>query len=593
MTSRTTLPARIDPVMLPGVAMLSDEQQRIFGEALVLYQEWYATPPSRRRNVVLRASAQLRRSRRGIAKLFTMLAETQDYRLLLPKPRRDKGAPRAWDHLAIEYLKSRFVTLRSKQKAYEDTARVCQATGWQCGSYRSACAHLRSYERSGEGQAAVTMNHKEKDYQDQCELPILRDRTTLQPMELICGDHHQFDVIVMWPDGQMVRPWLSAWIDVRTGLWLGLTVCKSPDAKSIADSLYATIKRLGVPQNVYIDNGKAYRAKILRGEKFEGDEIGRIDLEPQVQNTLAALQQGLYGDSRQVHALPFNARAKIVERYFGIGGFSDWCKTLPGYTGRRYDNMPDKTRKLVKARRVMHLSDFLFAFMKEVKRMNMRPSRGAGMGGRSPVEVMDWFVRNGWKPHRVLDERLLDIMAGRKTERIVGRLGIQHFGTVGDPLYYYDERLRAIQGKKVTVIWSDADMVVRKSWADNEEGARYRAVPSKLMVYHEGQFICEALPVERTRYLDDPEVEGKLREQRRKRKAVRDDIQSMNQFAEYVDINPEDAAELESIEEPKKLKLVKTDNRSDFDRMLEQARKKRSYLDILDKDSTHSHDTEE
>jgi len=569
----------------PALATLPADDQATVAATMLLYQQWVAAPAEKKRQVLAAAAVRLHRPQRGILRMFTILNRTQDLRILIPAPRADKGRARAWDDLALAYLKERYIRLRNKSNAWRETSEVCDVTGWRFGSYRNACAHMKEWDADSNTRAIMVMTNKRKEYEDKYEVPILRDKSHLVPLEIICGDHHQFDVVVMWHDGTIVRPWLSAWIDVRTGLWMGLTVCRTPDAKSIADSLYVTIRKFGVPHNVYIDNGKAYRAALLKGTRFELDEIGRIDLDPTVADTLEALQQGLYGASRRIHALPFNARAKIVERHFGTGGISDWCKALPGYTGRRYDDMPDTTRKLIKARKVLRLDDFLVQFIEWVRAHNERPSRGHAMGGKSPMEVLRWFFASGWRPTTAPDPRILDLIASRKIERRVQRFGIQHMGATDDPMYYYDERLRAVIGEKVVVAWSDADLVVRQIWAPNEKGMRYRAVPSRVMVYHNGRFVCEAVPVERTRYIDDPTTGERIREQRRRRKQLRSELDDMTNFREYIDATPEEAARLTSAEipEPTRLRLVKVDKRTDFARAIDEERKRRSYLDLAHK----------
>lgn len=578
--------------IFPGIAAYPEEVRTRFARSLVLYQDWLSAEGQARREAASRAAVEMHTSRTAVERLFRHLVKAQDFALLLPRPRADKGKSRAWDDAALEYLKARYTHFHSKLRAYEDTVDTCGELGLRVGSYRSACHHIAEWKDDPETKAMLAMQHKWKDYSDEYEIPILRDTTDLRPMEIICGDHHQFDAVVLWSDGTIVRPWVSAWIDVRTRRWLGLTVCKSPDSRSIADSLYWTIKKLGIPENIYIDNGKAYRARILKGVRFTEDEVGRIDLSSDASAMLDALQKGLYGNSRRVHALPFNARAKVVERYFGIGGFSDWCKTLPGWTGRRYDDMPDDTRKRIKSRKLLTLDEFLLRLLDEVKRMNNRPSRAHGMGNSSPNDVLAWYIANGWRPHMPSNDRLIDLMAMHQTTRRVRAYGLQIASKTDDPMYYYAETLRRHIGRDVIVKWSAADMMARKVFTtENEEGYYYRAVPSVVLVYTEkGEFVCEAEPVQRTAYLDDPDVGKNMKARNARRKELRS---KMKDITEYVQLPPSASGDGDEVIETKPLKAKSVGGISEIEQEIRASRRKKGrFRDRLDQSNTTEDDEE-
>lgn len=87
------------------------------------------------------------------------------------------------------------------------------------------------------------------------------------------GDHHQFDVFVLDERGKPVRPWLTAWYDIGSGVLAGWCISLNPNSGTITEALARAIAKkpnseiYGAPKWIYIDNGKDYRSR-----RFEGDE---------------------------------------------------------------------------------------------------------------------------------------------------------------------------------------------------------------------------------------------------------------------------------------------------------------------------------
>ena len=45
---------------------------------------------------------------------------------------------------------------------------------------------------------------------------IPRSYADLRNREIFCGDHHEFDLFVHTRSGKLIRPWISAWLDLKT-----------------------------------------------------------------------------------------------------------------------------------------------------------------------------------------------------------------------------------------------------------------------------------------------------------------------------------------------------------------------------------------
>lgn len=86
------------------------------------------------------------------------------------------------------------------------------------------------------------------------------------------GDHHQFDVFVLDRRGRAVRPWLTAWYDIGSGVLVGWCISTNPNSETIAESFIRAVAEKpdspihGAPNAIYIDNGKDYRSHAFDGE---------------------------------------------------------------------------------------------------------------------------------------------------------------------------------------------------------------------------------------------------------------------------------------------------------------------------------------
>ena len=58
---------------------------------------------------------------------------------------------------------------------------------------------------------------------------------------------------------------MTFWYDLGTRTWVGRHVALVPNSDTIALALRGGILRFGIPQELYIDNGKDYRCHYLNG----------------------------------------------------------------------------------------------------------------------------------------------------------------------------------------------------------------------------------------------------------------------------------------------------------------------------------------
>jgi transposase InsO family protein len=161
---------------------------------------------------------------------------------------------------------------------------------------------------------------------------LTRSYDALDVGEWFCGDEHQFDVMVVNPyrDGALDRPWLTAFTDLRSRALIGWTISFDHNTETIIEAFIHGVRPkrdasfanlCGLPKAMYIDNGKDYRSA-----RFE----------------LMLAQNGV----EVHHALPFNAKAKNVERQFGTL-CSQFSRDQVGYFGNKPSDRPGRFPELV------------------------------------------------------------------------------------------------------------------------------------------------------------------------------------------------------------------------------------------------------
>ena len=60
-----------------------------------------------------------------------------------------------------------------------------------------------------------------KTFEGRHGLFIPRSYEDLRNREIFCGDHHEFDLFVHSRSGKLIRPWISAWLDLKTEVLSG------------------------------------------------------------------------------------------------------------------------------------------------------------------------------------------------------------------------------------------------------------------------------------------------------------------------------------------------------------------------------------
>lgn len=294
---------------------------------------------------------------------------------LVSKDRSDKGKPRVFNAAALEFLLAAsmprrgvygVLTVKEIFRAYEEE-RVWRAAniGKVMGDFEQS-KYTRYIDEDGKLREAVQLpqvsyqsmwlwfnkipevarvmaRDGEEAYRNTQEVLSFRDLAAIEPLDYVVMDHRRLDIFCMAPERggwKLIRPWLTAAIDMRTRKWLGWVIVESPSSDSIAAVLKRVFIDHGVPKAVYWDNGKDFRCEWLEGKQSHTRQAERAsELSPTWRGVMGTL--GI----RVHHAIVRNARAKIIEPNFvRVANFD---RTLPEWCGHKPGARPDNYPKLI------------------------------------------------------------------------------------------------------------------------------------------------------------------------------------------------------------------------------------------------------
>lgn len=374
-----------------------------------------------------------------------------------------------WDVFKKLYLRE---SRPSIMACYEITQEHFAEKGITIPSYSSFKIKVRKIP-----EIVIARYRKGKKYYEDKYMPYIpQDYSETYSNELWIGDHHIFDVLVKDDEGNVFRPWLSAWEDLHSRMVVGYVVNRiSPNSDIVLDSFARGCYLHGIPDEIKIDNGKDYKTYDLFNEEFAMSICNTMNI----------------GVTK---ALPYNAKAKPIERLFRTLE-EKYCKFLDSYIGNSPHNRPEDMRKLNKKLKdkAMPYNEFLKFVDNMIKTYN---SSYHSAIKKTPIEA----YKSGFtKPMRyVADKAALNAFFMRTSKPIkVSRNGVR-VPAIG---YYYDDtRLAEYIGKEVYARYNADD--VRKVYIFDEKN----------------QLICSAKSVELSAHKSPVTMEY-IRELQRKKRA--------------------------------------------------------------------------
>lgn len=298
----------------------------------------------------------------------------------------------------------------------------------------------------------------EKAWNDRCAISILRDWSLVGVGDVVIADGHTLNFETTDPDtGKPKRMTLLLFFDGGSRYPLGWEVMATENVACISSAFRRACIRLGkFPRVVYLDNGKAFRARFFDGCK-DFEQAGFL---------------GLYRDlgCEVIHAWPYHGQSKPVERFFGT--MHELEELTPSYTGWDIAHKPARLHRNEKLHRRLHeklgrrpltLEETYEWLAYWFELYASRPQASTHLRGRTPGEVFE----EGRGPG--VDMERLTLLMLQKEVRTISKDGIRLDGR----LFWHE----ALFNRRHPVL-------VRYDW---------QLSPYTVLVYDlEGHRLCEA-----------------------------------------------------------------------------------------------------
>lgn len=356
------------------------------------------------------------------------------YAGLIDRVRSDKGQSRFFKgHPAVRaYVENKYLGERlSIRLVYEALRRDWRTMKPECPRPPSYSA-IRSYLQQLPKPLLVLSREGKRQFQERCEPYLITDFESLLPNQIWVSDHGQHDV---WVRNDLfsgvsanaaVRPWMTAVLDMRSRKIVGTAWSATPSSHTISSALRVGIAEFGIPQILYVDNGKDF------------EKIGCVDFSPECSGLLVRL-----GIQAQ-YCLPGHPQSKLIESWFGTVRKRFDC-LWPSYCGSGPKERPEECTAALKEhqaflkgkRRGSPLplaSEFVATARQWIEEYNSQhPHTGRGMKGRTPDEVYNELLLPGQRRLIESPEVLYALFWDRQRRKVSEGGCVQLYGERYEP----------------------------------------------------------------------------------------------------------------------------------------------------------------
>ena len=371
----------------------------------------------------------------------------------------------------------------------------------------------------------ILFREGEKAYHDKIEPYIERDISKIEVGDVLVADGHVLNFQIINPfTGKPTRATLVGFLDWKSTALVGYEIMMSENTQCIASALRNAIINLGmIPKVVYQDNGRAFKAKYFQSCDFDEEGFNGI-----------YVNLGI----KSVFAKPYNARAKVIERFF-LEFQEEFEKLMPSYIGTSIENKPAWMKRGEKLHRDMHkkLSNNYIPTIQELIKyidcwLDYHNSKPCPNNRSKTIQEMlnDISKEN-------IDKSILNDLMMKTEARTINKHGITFLG-----MHYRSDYLLDLR-EKVFIKYSLFDL-------------------SKVLVYSiNGEFLCIARQVEKVHPManhlgtvkDMEQFKQQIQKQQRRFKRVKKEFLKYfpKEKAEAIEIEQEEVIEIEKFEQTK------------------------------------------
>lgn len=281
-----------------------------------------------------------------------------------------------------------------------------------------------------------------KAYNDRCAPYIRRIYEDIASNEWWIADNHTFDVMVRDRDGNIHRPYLTAFLDARSGIFTGFYITYNPCSEATLVALRKGILEYGIPENIYVDNGREFLTFDIGGlghrKKKPKDGIEKFE-PPGVFKRLGI---------NMTNAIVRNAKAKIIERRF-LDVKNDLSRLFNTYTGGTVVEKPERLKFVLKKGRIYSDQEFEeYVEMVLVYYFNMEIYNGAVAADKGKKKIDVFNEHLNVKRTATAEELNLMLMRSTRPQKVTRR-GV-HLDIAGGQIdYWNDDFVGLMLGEKV------------------------------------------------------------------------------------------------------------------------------------------------
>jgi len=360
----------------------------------------------------------------------------------------------------------------TREMLYEKLAAVANINHWKkIPSYQTVTRYITYLMEDERMRNAYHMASKGmRDYKNKVMVKGSRDTKGLKVMQIVMGDEHTFDCWVSYkqPNGKVVaiKPKLAAWVDMRSRTIMGDVLCKDANSDILKQSLLKMIysEPGGVPEYLYIDNGKDYTAKTMTGR--ERNDRGGMEFDDEAKGFYKSI--GIKDDHR---ALPYEPWSKAqIERFFKTvcNKFTRWMTSYTGtLTGSKTsDKVPKDIEKMFECGELLTIEEFYEKWHDWLTDIYMHEEHGGLKKMKEDHKnPYDCFM-NEERYHQAAPPKSYATMLMMKSESVLVRnIGITRWG-----YEYRSDELCDYIGQKVDIKYDPDDMAVL--YVFNKKGKR-------------------------------------------------------------------------------------------------------------------------
>ncbi len=355
------------------------------------------------------------------------------------------------------YLDERNISI---QKCYEATQQFLKLERSDLLPQLPSYATAYRWAQAMPLPVACLAREGEKAFNDRFGIFVDRLYDNMVSNDYWIADGHRIDVITKSEDGKETqhRLTLSAFIDARSGIYVGWVITDNPSSDATLLALRKAIMRYGIPRYIYVDNGREYLNHDIGGM---GHRARKRKIEIKLPTPILS-RLGI----TMTNALPRNAQAKTIEREFR--NFTFLSSLFDTYLGSNVVVKPEKLKANLKNGRIPTDSE-LYAVVESMIEgyFNCQTYNGkvAADRGKNKLEVYNDNLPN---VVRKAAEDDLNLMMMRSTRmQTIGRNGV-YVTISGEKVYYFDDELLFMQGRKVFVRYDPEVMEAVRIYDENE-----------------------------------------------------------------------------------------------------------------------------